>query len=116
MGLERTSCCGIREYSGIQGERNAQKMVLEIADELTHEIPGAIVTFSNTVKRGSTAGIGYKMQEYIHEHNLRKVVVTEQVKNPNSGHYIAMWAWTVNTPELQKWYKKLENKYSAYGD
>lgn len=103
MALNRTQCCGIREYAGLWG--TAPQIIKRMAQELRGSMSGAIITFSDRIDTPQK-GVGYRIKNYIHKHELGTVIATEPTKNPNTGSMIVLWAWTVNHENLKKWYKK----------
>lgn len=64
--------------------------------------PGIIVfsAAKRTLKGGRT--YGDELAAYIRAHNLGTVSTGGWALNPNTRHYIKVWAWNVNVRELNR--------------
>lgn len=101
--LERTQCCGVREYAGLHG-KTAPEVIRLIKKQLRYRYNGAIVTFTDVVQKPGK-GVGYRMAAIINKHKLGTIVATEPAINPNTRNTIVLWAWTINKENLNNWEK-----------
>lgn len=107
MEIRPTMCCGVREYSGLNG-RN--KEILEyvidyrfaIGHRLGQYMPEnfryLIFTDNREFENGDS------LRNFITERNLGTVIETASNHNPNSGNMVKVYIWTLDDKALMTWY------------
>lgn len=100
--LNRVSCCGVREYNGLQMYSN-KEIVQEVADDMfkmCNDYKFVILTDNNDYGWNDSKGL----LRYIQKHKLGTVTKTDKAMNPNSGNFIQVFVWKVDITKLKKWY------------
>lgn len=103
MGIRTTSCCGLRDFSGLQ---RTPRLTLKTFYQQLQSKTGAFFIFS-----GTNSSCIESLKYYIEENHLGKVIKTEWVRNPNSGNYLMILVYEPDRTKLKKWYEK---DYSVY--
>jgi len=93
--LEKTRCCGIYEFNGI--DRPPQNLVTQVYEELGGDKYNIFI-FHDVTCRGN----GKRLCDFIKRHKLGKVTATASVNNPNTGRNITLWSWVVGWASLHK--------------
>lgn len=100
--LNRISCCGVREFCGLQTS-TSKEIVEEVAHDMFEEASDykfVILTDNNDYKwRDSKSFL-----KFVHKNNLGTVTKTDKAMNPNSGSRIQVFIWKVDITNLKKWY------------
>lgn len=90
--LTTTTCCGIRELSGLEGYSLREVLEGCARDWFLNNRDGIHIFFSTT----GNYRTGHNLEAYIKKHALGAVLRTKAARNPNSGNLLTMWVWTVN--------------------
>ena len=123
--LNRTnSCCGIGELSGLESNplTNIKRMcddyfhIEEFEDNIdfvstkkrkipkvVYEDAFALVLFTDAIGNNN----GNKFAKFIKKNKLGTLQASPIRRNHNSGNRIRSWVWSVNKPNLKKFYKKI---------
>lgn len=99
MELRKTSCCGLREYVGLQEFKDPREALMK-AYNTWRSWNGAFMVFTCT----TPYPIGKKLIRYIKEKGLGSVVETEVKHNPNSGNNLRVIVWCVNNKTYDSWF------------
>ena len=100
--------CGIRELTGLY--RPAKALVEQIvsargAPRMFEDFIQVI--FSDNIDPGTTAtkrvSGGIRLANFIEKNKLGKIMVTRPRINPNSGHNIQTWIWSVNWKNMKEY-------------
>ena len=107
--LNRTSCCGLREISGLGGAGTSRNALYEVAKIMyTNSKKGAFVVFSAP----SQHKYGDNLRNLITKTRVGTVSKSRARKNPNSLNTLNVYMWSVNDKVLKRWYiaekKRLE--------
>ena len=100
MSLNNLGCCGIKEYVGIQYRSEPKEFLKEIYQkifETGHKF--GVLIFSDRTERTN----GEAIQKMIEEKELGPITKTT-TKNPNSGHTINVWTWTIDNDAVKNCY------------
>ena len=98
--LNHTTCCGIKEFHRIKNIFNPTTFIQEVYDLVVkREDKTAIIWFSDTTERIN----GYRIQKYIEDNKLGKIISTNPTSNKRSGHDIILWAWEIDNIALAMW-------------
>lgn len=105
MGMNNTTCCGIKEYHGISHMSSPEAVLKEIGKHLFTEGQdrSALVFFSDKVNNGS-GKMGYATEKYIKAKGLGRVFSTNPKKNTNSNNDIVMWVWEYDRERFRNWW------------
>lgn len=110
MEIEETTCCGIREFSGLPEDP------FDAIDEIALDIFGqprnfngelferyAFVMFSqNDIQEN----LGRNLMEAINDYNLGECTLTGEASNPNTGNTITLFLWKLDHNAIYEYYKK----------
>lgn len=104
MELRHLSCCGIREGTSLSTSRSPEEALRKFGNSI-YRFPGPdrfrYVLFSQAGKR---AKYGRVFAAFIVEKGLGTVIETEFHKNPNSGHQLKAYLWTVDHVATKAWW------------
>lgn len=108
---ENMCCCGIKEITGIGGEKPTD-VILDISyrlfsKEYEDDNSCAFMIFSD-IKEKTT---GKNLEKEIKKLNLGNVIRSKSKKNPNSNNSLAVWIWELNRTNLKKYFKEHEKEY-----
>lgn len=113
MYLHRMACCGIYEIDDLQRQRtpltNMRQFVTAIAP-----VPCAYGPYGPSVRvrdqfryaifsGTARAKYGDRFAAFILDHQLGEVISTGYHINPNSGHRLKVWVWTIDHVALKAW-------------
>lgn len=107
--LNRTSCCGVREYDGLTDYDSIKDCLLDVHrrfydldDENDGWDSGAFILFTCPARYRKIAAL----QKYIEENKLGTCTVTPSRLNPNSDNNLIAMLYGVNHTAFKKWYAK----------
>lgn len=105
MGMNNTTCCGIKEYFGIHNSQSPEAALKDIGNHLFKEgyERSGLVFFSDNLN-GAVGSPGYAVQKYIEEHKLGNIICTNPKVNKNSGNLIVMWVWEYDRVKFKNWF------------
>lgn len=115
MQIMHGSCCGLREIAELHTHRSPEDAMkdfytkTQLGEKLyswSNAIGGTDNRFRFAVFTQATARAGYgrKFAQFIRDHALGDVIETAgNHKNPNSGHVLKAWIWTVNHNAVTAW-------------
>lgn len=110
--VERLTCCGILEISGLQDDSLHTVLSFRDAEE-ANDNRYAFAIFSDIVvgdrKRGEN------LARYIRKHKLGKVRSSSAKRNLNTSSTIKMWIWEVNHDALDRFFAKFDIDWDGYG-
>lgn len=96
--------CGVRELTGLyRPPKELVKQVMTAKGKPTSFEDFVHVLFSDRVD--GIKNNGTKLANLIKEEKLGRLQVTRPRKNPNSGHLIQTWMWSVNWHNVQEFTK-----------
>ena len=96
--LHRTSCCGLREYEGLDDLNTAEEALLDM-HEAWDDMEGAFIIFTDpTCEPG-----GERLCKYITRYRLGKVTKIRAKINPNSNNMLRVYIWAVNITKYDRW-------------
>lgn len=98
--VEDTTCCGLRELSGLFGDPKSNVLAV-CEDRYLEEHNSAFIMFSDVYSLGN----GRKLAAYIRRNGLGTLTKTRAKRNPNSGNSIMVWVWATNDKNLRAWFK-----------
>lgn len=102
--IRKTTCCGIREFSGLQS--TPQRTLIKFMEERRGILfRSAFYLFSDGALYGQSSKLE-PLIEYIEENKLGTVYSTEYHPNPNSGRNVKGVLLALNEPNFSDWYKK----------
>ena len=112
MALRHMTCCGAREYSGLQKTPEESLYIMcnyEIVvggNNYGGIFKCAYIVFTDN--NNHTRGI--ELARFIRKRHLGTLINTGQRKNPNSGNLVKLWIWAPNEDAVNKWYNKYHKK------
>lgn len=109
--LTRTSCCGVRDYEGVQ-ERTAVEVMRDLyldfynVDNYHDDnwSSGAFVLFTCPAEDRKIP----RLIEYIEEHKLGSCTLAPTAKNPNSDRNLQAMLFGVDHRAYHEWHKRFE--------
>lgn len=106
--LEETSCCGVDELDGLskKPERILRDLCFDKYDEEEGGWKHAFLLFTDVTANKN----GARLARYIKNKGLGITTTLHAKRNPNSGNRVKAWLWSVNEPELKKWFKSQDLK------
>ena len=114
MHLQHLNCCGIRELAQLRSHRDPKTALKEFLRQIQpeHFAWGPLrqrdkfryVVFSATKR----AKYGREFAKLIEDEKLGELISTGFNQNPNSGHIVKVWVWTVDHEALKAWKAKNE--------
>lgn len=112
MALHRTSCCGCREFGGIEKFTSPEDVLKGLADDW-FEWHGAFILFSYVVKNK----IGRKFINYIKENGLGTITESEIRTSKATGERIRAFFWAVDEESFAEWFatNHIESSRPTYG-
>jgi hypothetical protein len=110
LEIEHLNCCGVKELSYIR-DSSAKDTVLEVAqakfyaDELDkyedmNDFAYAIFTDTNQ----TDYQYGNSLRNFIKENNLGTIKETSPKRNPNTGHKVKVYIWSIKSRNLKSFY------------
>lgn len=113
MHLQNLNCCGIRELALLRDIRDPKTALQRFLSQIEPRVyswgPGLnrrdtfrYVIFSAT----KSARYGVRFAKLIEDEKLGEVISTGFNKNPNTGHILKVWVWTVDHDALKTWKAK----------
>jgi|SRR5690606_4900236 len=120
--------CGVAEFTSLYNSGPDPKNLIEnvwvyMSEEEGVKLP--FVLFSDTSKlrthhnlnrwngefekynhNNNGKSMGTVLAAYIKEEQLGTIVTTKSRRNPNTGHSIRIWIWSINWPNLCRFAKK----------
>lgn len=109
MTINETSCCGLDEIMGVSAQK--PNIILKELYEFILDGDSKPPFYLFTDETSSSGGKG--LAKYIKDYKLGDLVCTKSKRNPNSGHNIKAWLWTINKNNFSKWYVDRFGHYSA---
>lgn len=101
MSIERLTCCGLFELSGVQSV-SAEEAVREVCENwFDEDEQGAYIIFT------TVEGLrGTQLAKFIKKFRLGDVQKQRPAINANTSNRLSMWVWRVNKTELQAYWKR----------
>lgn len=114
MRVNETSCCGLREISGLSEHRTpaiAMQAFCRFSLGLDYNYNGRLgrtLEFSHAVFTAATGknDYGEKFAAFILRNKLGTVTPSQRRNNPNSGNPLKVWVWTLHQTNVKKWAQK----------
>lgn len=106
--INATTCCGLREFSGLQS--TPELTLRTFCRDLTFEgrTCGAYYIFS-----GTSSSTLDRLAKYIKKNGLGRVCKTGYKKNPNSGNRLMVMIFEPRMKKLNKWSGKMAGVHLA---
>jgi len=119
MNVGSMQCCGFREISGLSEKGDSVHHLKEFCKHF-NRVPGSYLPRERatppTLKDFSVshavftatgrAKYGRAFAALITQEGLGELVCSTLADNPNSGHKVQGWIWTINKQALVEWYKE----------
>lgn len=108
-------CCGIQEIEDISyNTENPERTIGIVAKtRFDDQCSCAFYIFSDTNMNKKKAG--KNLAKYIKKHKLGTITKPTARINPNTGHSVTMWIWSVNKAKFKEyWNKKAKDFYQRY--
>ena len=112
MNIEVMTCCGIKEICDLAEHATPLEAMQSFGNEcLEGDMTNyryAVFSQANHPERPLRNCYGVNFAAYIRRHRLGSVVTTrgKDLINPNSGHLLRAWIWTVDWSAVSKWWSK----------
>lgn len=108
MDLIPMRCCGIKEVNGISHVRGQTAAMRQICSKLSMTTRNGTPNCSHLIFSEADGRLyvayGDKLAAFITRNNLGHVVGSEEARNPNSGHMLKVWVWTLDKVALKAWW------------
>ncbi len=98
MSIYGTSCCGLKDYEGLQDTR-LEDIFEEIYRYSLHN-RFRFIMFTGTRRFSKKFD---KVVKFIDDNKLGAVTVTDWARNPNSGNRVKVAVWTLDIKKLKAW-------------
>jgi hypothetical protein len=111
MHIAPTSCCGLREISGLSYHNTPGEAMREFAlgaTRLNYVRSGRVLVCSHVIFSAADGANDYgdKFAAYIRRHKLGTIAISRRLTNPNSGNPLKVWVWSINKTALLAWARK----------
>lgn len=104
-GLSTTTCCGVRDYTGLMATKSCEQALFEVFSQWM-SMKGAFIMLSCPTDKQQLS----KLKLYITKNKLGTAHLTEARYNPNSGHMLRVMMWGVNKKEYIRWFNRVTTK------
>lgn len=115
MHLIGMNCCGVREIALLREIRNPESAMKEFLRQIAPE-PYYCYAGEGMRRRDKfryviftatkTGKYGTRFAKLIEDEKLGTLISTDYNKNPNTGHLVKVWVWTVDHEALKAWKAK----------
>ena len=119
--IRSTGCCGLRELDQLGTEPDAPTTMLNLRPGFTsgdlRNLAFILFTGVSTRHREDHTGVrraddyGGEFAAWITEHDLGKVIKTDEIPNPKTGNGLTCWLWTPWYPAIHQWYTKWDAEH-----
>lgn len=99
MQVRDMYCCGTKEISGLTYEGTPEQALRQ----LPRVSPACYVFTGASYYATSPAPYAKRFKDYILKHRLGVVTESAPRRNPNSGRFVTLYVWSVNSKAFSAW-------------